>query len=107
MQGCLQTRIYVTLDYLFNILTLAFAFIPATIVHLVPDTAGFRLYPGTDIDLVWFTTLQHIDRNSHTARTAQTKLIRDAGLGGSIEAAAQWTTRIRSTLRRLATLVFR
>ena len=51
--------------------------------------------------------MQHVDRHGHAAGAAQARLVRDAGLRAGIETGAQRTARIRSTLRRLAALVFR
>ena len=92
---------------LLNVLTFISRFIPLTTIHLVLDTGGFRLDLATDLNLEGFVALQHVDRNSHTARPAQAQLVRNAGLRPGIGTCTQRTARVNPTLRGLAALVIR
>jgi len=92
---------------LLDILTFICALIPLTTIYLIPDTASFGLYFAADRNLERFVTLQHIDRNSHATRSAQAKLVRDAGLRAGIVTRTERTTRVRPPKRRLATLIIR
>lgn len=82
---------------LFDILTSIRTLIPLTTIYLIPDTAGFGLDLAADLNLEGFVTLQHVNRNSHTARSTQTQLVRDAGLCASIVTGTQWTARVCPT----------
>ena len=46
---------------LLNILTSICTLIPATTIHLVLDTGGFRLDLAADLNLEGFVALQHVD----------------------------------------------
>ena len=52
-----ENRFYELLDVLTSICTL----IPATTIHLILDTGGFRLDLATDLNLEGFVALQHVD----------------------------------------------